>query len=109
MIRSQSLVNQGRFPLVGEYWELLLDNSKSQSLVNQGRFPQNIKGGGKMYGGFMSQSLVNQGRFPLLRRVIDARLTEEGWSQSLVNEGRFPQKEVGAMAYLKNLMVAIPR
>ena len=61
---SQSLVNEGRFPLfiLSEVLQETEDEV-SQSLVNEGRFPQKLQqGGGVMIE--MSQSLVNEGRFP---------------------------------------------
>ena len=65
----------------------------SQSLVNEGRFPLKVKSISKgVY--IESQSLVNEGRFPLIKNGVLKKVN--GLSQSLVNEGRFPQIEVSA-------------
>ncbi len=64
----------------------------SQSLVNEGRFPLSLKKklcNTLKYCG--SQSLVNEGRFPLGKGLLSNWY--EYASQSLVNEGRFPQKK----------------
>ncbi len=66
---------------------------RSQSLVNEGRFPQVIIGISIQWtSGIMSQSLVNEGRFPPIdTRWFVEEVKRVAESQSLVNEGRFPQ------------------
>ncbi len=41
---SQSLVNEGRFPLEGAWLRSIYEREKSQSLVNEGRFPPDLSG-----------------------------------------------------------------
>ena len=71
--------------------KLLLD--MSQSLVNEGRFPLHVKDKVRIIEfSFRSQSLVNEGRFPQYRDY-KRRYKKFLRSQSLVNEGRFPHRD----------------
>ena len=81
---SQSLVNEGRFPLVG---------SKSLHDIT----------------GDLSQSLVNEGRFPHFGTGIGMVVSKENGSQSLVNEGRFPLSRSFKFYNSHYNFVAIPR
>ncbi len=80
---SQSLVNQGRFPLLkATATATRKKGNLSQSLVNQGRFPRIVCGLG-CFRHDMSQSLVNQDRFPPKRRC-------ELWVNTLLSLSRNP-------------------
>ena len=107
---SQSLVNEGRFPLEKKaqfFIDIIFGEGRNPSLMRAGfhtieRARQILSNGG-------SQSLVNEGRFPhevLRRHLIHPELV---MSQSLVNEGRFPLGNGIVLVCHPYLIVAIPR
>ena len=89
---SQSLVNEGRFPLIRK--------SKRDGIITLSRNPSLMRAGFHFFSRsgeviprekVMSQSLVNEGRFPHGCDVYLFKFRGK-LSQSLVNEGRFPLK-----------------
>ncbi len=83
---------------------------RSQSLVNEGRFPlAQVKSIGKKLKKILSQSLVNEGRFPHEIDLVRDIPIKNFLSQSLVNEGRFPLPQAIEEALRWALEVAIPR
>ena len=63
---------------------------KSQSLVNEGRFPQDQEEWKVQNGRCRNPSLMRAGFHINVEQVFDEETGEWKVSQSLVNEGRFP-------------------
>ncbi len=105
--KSQSLVNEGRFPQVHfklPYCRLIFS---SQSLVNEGRFPLMEYMVPDIARDMLSQSLVNEGRFPLLQREATEFRSYSGRNPSLMRAGFHIVSSDKRVEFI--LSVAIPR